>query len=85
MISILKKKYLVVLQHPDTDDFASSEKQIKETLFAISQISMQTIWLWPNVDAGSDIFSKELRKFRENKNQIIYTSLKICPPKFMLI
>ena len=31
------EKYLVVLQHPDTDDFASSEKQIKETLFAISR------------------------------------------------
>ena len=24
-----------------------------------------TIWLWPNIDAGSDILSKELRKFRE--------------------
>ena len=26
---------------------------------------MPTIWLWPNIDAGSDIISKELRIFRE--------------------
>jgi UDP-N-acetylglucosamine 2-epimerase len=29
---------------------------------------MQTIWLWPNVDAGSDGISKCLRKNRENNN-----------------
>ena len=76
-----EKKYLVVLQHPDTDDFASSEKQIKETLFAISQISMQTIWLWPNVDAGSDIFSKELRKFREKQKPNYLHFIKNLPPE----
>ena len=30
-------------------------------------IKHQIIWLWPNVDAGSDIFSKEIRKIRETK------------------
>ncbi len=28
---------------------------------------MQTIWLWPNVDAGSDDISKGLRMYREQK------------------
>jgi UDP-N-acetylglucosamine 2-epimerase len=28
---------------------------------------MQTIWLWPNVDAGSDEISKGLRMFREKE------------------
>ena len=26
---------------------------------------MQTVWLWPNVDAGSDDISKGLRMYRE--------------------
>ena len=26
---------------------------------------MQVVWLWPNVDAGSDDVSKGLRVFRE--------------------
>ena len=29
---------------------------------------MQTVWLWPNVDAGSDDVSKGLRAFRENED-----------------
>ena len=28
---------------------------------------MQTIWLWPNIDAGTDDFSKALRVYREDK------------------
>ena len=26
---------------------------------------MQVVWLWPNVDAGSDQISKGIRTFRE--------------------
>ena len=26
---------------------------------------MQTVWLWPNIDAGSDDISKGIRIFRE--------------------
>ena len=29
---------------------------------------MQTIWIWPNIDAGSDIISKNIRVFRERFN-----------------
>ena len=59
--------YLVVLQHPVTTEFGKGFGQINETLKAISQIRMQTVWLWPNVDAGSDDISKGLRMFRERE------------------
>jgi UDP-N-acetylglucosamine 2-epimerase len=39
--------------------------QIEETLNAVHRIGMQTAWLWPNVDAGSDDVSKGIRRFRE--------------------
>lgn len=61
------KKYLLVIQHPVTTEYGSGKKQIEETLKAIEKLNMQTIWLWPNIDAGSDDISKVLRVYRENK------------------
>ena len=58
--------YFVVLQHPVTTEFGSGANQIQQTLKAVQKFNVQTVWLWPNIDAGSDQISKELRKFREN-------------------
>lgn len=60
------KPYIVVLQHPVTTEYGHGYAQIKETLTAVMEIGIQTVWLWPNVDAGSDDVSKGLREFREN-------------------
>lgn len=59
------KPYLVVLQHPVTTEFGRGMDQINQTLRAIERIHIQTVWLWPNVDAGSDDISKGLRVYRE--------------------
>ena len=61
------KPYLLVSQHPDTLQHSSAREQITSTLDAIRSMKMQTIWLWPNVDSGSDSISKKLREFRENE------------------
>ena len=63
----IHRPYLVVLQHPVTTEYGSGFEQINETLQAIKSIRMQTVWLWPNVDAGSDSISKGLRMFREHE------------------
>ena len=63
-----EKPYLVVLQHPVTTEYGDGIIQINETLKAVEAIGMQTAWLWPNVDAGSDDIAKGLRKYREKKN-----------------
>jgi len=60
--------YLVVLQHPVTTEYGEGFAQINETLQAIARLRIQTVWLWPNVDAGSDDISKGLRLFREKHN-----------------
>ncbi len=57
--------YMVVLQHPVTTEYGRGFKQINETLAAVRAIGMPTVWLWPNVDAGSDDVSKGLRMARE--------------------
>ncbi len=59
--------YLVVLQHPVTTEFGQGFEQVQETLAAVLALDMQTAWLWPNVDAGSDDVSKGLRMHREKK------------------
>ena len=64
------KPYLVVLQHPVTTEFGSGLAQINETLEAVRRINMQSAWLWPNVDAGSDDISKGLRMFRERHREL---------------
>ena len=56
------------MHHPETTKFTQTYKQIRETIDAIIKIKgIKIVWLWPNIDAGSDIISKQLRVIRENK------------------
>ncbi|BCB96069.1 UDP-N-acetyl glucosamine 2-epimerase [Dissulfurispira thermophila] len=64
-ISVTKNNYIVVSQHPVTTEYEQAGEQIQETLHAINDINMPTLWLWPNMDAGTDEISKGIRKFRE--------------------
>ena len=75
------KGYLVVLQHPVTTEYGAGFKQINETLKAIKAIGRQTVWLWPNVDAGSDDISKGLRVFREAEKPDYLTFYKNFNPE----
>lgn len=59
--------YLLVLQHPVTTEYGDGVKQVNQTLKAVTSLGMQVVWLWPNVDAGSDDVSKGLREFREKE------------------
>ena len=65
----LSKGYLVVMQHPVTTEYQDSRKHIEETLEAVKELNMPTLWFWPNVDAGADGTSTGIRAFRE-KHQL---------------
>ena len=84
-----KKDYMIVLQHPVTTEYGSGFKQIKQTLNAIHKISkkgMQIVWLWPNVDAGSDDISKGIRTFREEKEtKNIHFFRNFSPEDYILL
>jgi len=62
----LDQPYLIVMQHPVTTEFGQGEGQIEETLAAVQELAMPTIWLWPNADAGSEDIARGIRKFREH-------------------
>ena len=59
------KPYIVILQHPVTTEYEHIKKNIEQTIQAALKIQQQIVWLWPNVDAGSDIVSKSIRRARE--------------------
>lgn len=61
----LSKGYLVVMQHPVTTEYTFSRKHIEETLSAVKELNLPTLWFWPNVDAGADGTSAGIRAFRE--------------------
>jgi len=64
----LNEPFLLVSQHPVTTEYGNGRWQIEQTLLALEKIKMQTIILWPNIDAGSDDLSKGIRTFREKNN-----------------
>lgn len=57
--------YLVVMQHPVTNEYQQSRKHIEETLYAVKDSVVPVFWFWPNVDAGADGTSTGIRAFRE--------------------
>lgn len=61
----LSKGYIVVMQHPVTNEYQDSRKHIEATLRAIQKLNLPTLWFWPNVDAGADGTSTGIRSFRE--------------------
>ena len=65
----LKHPYLLILFHPVTSEFEAAEKEMEELLLSIADTGIQTIMLWPNIDAGSDGVSQAVRRFREYNHQ----------------
>jgi UDP-hydrolysing UDP-N-acetyl-D-glucosamine 2-epimerase len=61
----LSQGYLVVMQHPVTTEYESARQHVLETLYAVCDSGLPTLWFWPNVDAGSDGTSNGIRTFRE--------------------
>ena len=61
----LENGYVVVMQHPVTNEYSESRLHIDETLNALKDIEIPILWFWPNVDAGADGTSGGIRTFRE--------------------
>jgi UDP-hydrolysing UDP-N-acetyl-D-glucosamine 2-epimerase len=65
----LKKPFLLVVFHPTTTEYGGEQRQMQILLSALDTIRMQTLLLWPNIDAGSDHISKVIRQYRVNAEQ----------------
>src|SRR5262249_47955669 len=61
-----EKPFLLAIFHPTTTEYGGERRQMEELLKALDLLRLQTILLWPNIDAGSDHVSKAIRMFRQN-------------------
>jgi UDP-hydrolysing UDP-N-acetyl-D-glucosamine 2-epimerase len=61
----VSRQFLLVVFHPTTTEFGSERKQMEELLLALNRLKIQTVLLWPNIDAGADHISKAIRVFRD--------------------
>jgi len=59
--------YMLVVFHPVTTHFLDEGAAAKELLEACELVGGKVLWLWPNIDAGSDKVSATIRRFRENR------------------
>ncbi len=76
-----QEPYLLVLYHPVTTAFGEEGVQVKELLKALDSLEHPTIWLWPNIDAGADHISMELRRYREKNTDRWLRMVKNYDPK----
>ena len=75
----LKKKYLILIQHPVTTE-ENSDTQILKTLKAIKNVKIQKLIVYPNNDAGS----KKIINVLKNSNYKIVKTLNIREYKTLL-
>ncbi len=61
----LSEPYALVVFHPVTTEFGDEVDGVNNVLRALERTRMQTVWLWPNIDAGADHVSKVLRMYRD--------------------
>jgi UDP-hydrolysing UDP-N-acetyl-D-glucosamine 2-epimerase len=76
--------YIVVMQHPVTQEHQSARWQIDQTMAAVRALGMPTLWLWPNVDAGSALTARGLRAGRERGELSNIHFFKNLPPEEFL-
>jgi bifunctional UDP-N-acetylglucosamine 2-epimerase / N-acetylmannosamine kinase len=78
--------YIVVMQHPVTNEYAAARHDVLETLRAVDVLQIPTFWFWPNVDAGADGTSNGIRSYREKnnpKNILFFKNME--PNDFLLL
>lgn len=78
------QKYILIQYHPVTTEYDLEQKKTEILLEAIHSLNIQTVWMWPNIDAGTDIVSKAIRGFREKNNSNKLCFVKNLPPEQFL-
>jgi len=82
----LTKPYLLVLFHPTTTEYGGERVQMEQLLEALDQFWIQTLLLWPNIDAGADHISKAIRVFRDQKKpEWLRTITNLSPDDYLKV
>jgi len=74
------EQFLLAIFHPTTTEYGRERAHVEELLGALSELAMQTVLLWPNIDAGSNHVSKAIRVFRDEVRPDWLRCLTTLPP-----
>jgi UDP-hydrolysing UDP-N-acetyl-D-glucosamine 2-epimerase len=78
--------YLLVVFHPTTTEYGGEQRQMQILLSALDSLRIQTLFLWPNIDAGSDHISKAIRQFRtQTQTQWMRTLTNLTPENYLKV
>jgi UDP-hydrolysing UDP-N-acetyl-D-glucosamine 2-epimerase len=82
----LTRPFLLVVFHPITTEFGGETRQMEELLDALERVAIQTLLLWPNIDAGADHISKAIRRFRLNHHpDWLRTITNLSPEEYLQV
>lgn len=83
-LTSLEGGYIIVMHHPVTTEYADAVHAITETLAGVHATGANTLWFWPNVDAGADAVSTAIRDFMAMKNPQQIRFFNNIPPEHFL-
>ncbi|MGC8761711.1 MAG: UDP-N-acetylglucosamine 2-epimerase [Bryobacteraceae bacterium] len=63
----IERPFLLAVFHPTTTEYGGERRQMEELLEGLERVRVQTVLLWPNIDAGADHISKAIRVFRDQR------------------
>ena len=80
------KPFLLAVFHPTTTEYGAEWQQMEALLRALDEIQIQTLLLWPNIDAGSDHISKAIRVYRDrSKSTWLRTMTNLSPEDYLRV
>lgn len=78
------RPFLLTIFHPTTTEFGEEFEQMKTVLAALDELALQTLLLWPNIDAGANHISKTIRIFRARTGRRWLRTMTNLPPEHFL-
>ncbi|OGV52409.1 MAG: UDP-N-acetyl-D-glucosamine 2-epimerase, UDP-hydrolysing [Lentisphaerae bacterium GWF2_44_16] len=60
----------LVIFHPVTLDYMNVETQVKQLLQAMDRVDMEYAMLYPNIDTGSGIISREIEEYASSRDNV---------------
>lgn len=82
----LKRPFLLAVFHPTTTEYGSDRAQMEALLEGLERTQVQTLLLWPNIDAGADHISKVVRQFRQLRNpRLLRTLTNLSPEDYLRV
>lgn len=77
----VSRPFLLGVFHPTTTRYGNERGEMEALLEALGRHRMQTVLLWPNIDAGADHISKMIRIFRQDRKGTWFRTLTNLTPE----